>query len=304
MTRNLDVVRDFSAGVNRYARAPWPELFGIPAHLGKQTRRSLFPGTVKVALAAAAIVIAWRRRRWETSVQLPVLVVLGGMLVGVGPLADVGPVSLYRVLAAIVPGFGRIRGLFHVAFFVQLGVVLAAAAAIHEALERPPARFASPGQARGWRAACLGVGMLAAVELWPRGQRFAEPRSFATEAGWTGYLRERTPEDAILAFVPFPPTGKVGDFAPTAEWMRLGSAHRRRMVNGYSSYFPRAYDHVAERARKFPARSAIDALQNAGVAYVVVDRRLFPEPVASEQLERAFTDDAAHVDVYRVIDGR
>lgn len=302
LSRSGETVRRLSAGVNEYVRAPWPSTFGVsvvPTH--HKPRRAFFPGTVKVALALGGVVLCARRRRFPALVRGACGVLAASVVVGTGPLADLGPVSLHRALALVVPGFAQIRGLFHVAAFAQVSVALLAAHGLHALLAHAASRERG---ARRWKIGAVALGLAATVELLPRGQRFFLPEPLERHQGWTTFVRTHTPDDATLAFVPFPPGGTMKDHEPTARWMRLGAAFQRRMVNGYSSYFPAAHARLAREARSFPSPESLAALCRMGVTHVVVDRSEGAESPSLPELPLLHEDGGAGVTVHALSCGQ
>ena len=50
----------------------------------------------------------------------------------------------------------------------------------------------------------------------------------------------------------------VDDYAETTLWMYWGSFHRRRMVNGYSGFFPPPYMNLKPKMDYFPDPASLD----------------------------------------------
>ena len=51
--------------------------------------------------------------------------------------------------------------------------------------------------------------------------------------------------------------------------------HKKRMINGYSGFFPESYNRLAETLEGFPSEFSIKALQDIGVTYAVVHIRQY-----------------------------
>ncbi len=290
LERSVGTVRSLCAGLNQYARTPWRELLPLPGPAPAMApRRAFYPGTLKLVLAFLAVAVCWKRRSFPPLPRAALGVGAAALLIGTGPLADVGPVSFYGVLARIVPGFAQIRGLFHAAALVQLAVVLLAAWAVDALADR----------ALGRRTiAVYGAGLFALVELWPRGQRFFTPAALSEQDGWTAAIKARSAPDAVLAFVPFPESGAAEDFEPTAEWMRFQARFERPIVNGYSSYFPASHRRLARVMLRFPAQESLDALCGAGVSYVIQDLRYDRGELTQPNFSLVHGDVTARMRVY------
>lgn len=133
--------------------------------------------------------------------------------------------------------------------------------------------------------------MLAVVLTWPLTLRLAESIPLGTEPlgllevialplplvtvpdrgdDWINWLDEASP--GVVAMVPFADGRGAGAFEPTVEAMLAGLEHGHPLVNSYSGLFPATHDLLWERMDGFPDSTSLDALHDAGVRYVVVDR--------------------------------
>ena len=84
-------------------------------------------------------------------------------------------------------------------------------------------------------------------------------------------------------------------------WMYWGTYHHRRLVNGYSGFFPASFLDTKAVMRGFPDDASVRRLQELGVTYCVVRRDALPRDSAMERrFELLFSDDTAQVDVYRI----
>lgn len=57
----------------------------------------------------------------------------------------------------------------------------------------------------------------------------------------------------------------------------FSSFHRKRMINGYSGFFPDSYNRLTETLENFPSLQSIDALQSIGVTHAVVHLWQYPD---------------------------
>ncbi len=256
-----------------------PGLSPMPStRLGDPDVHALWPGTVVLLGAGYGAVLLARdagRRR-------------AGAFLGAGALAafalsfgshlGIGGVNLYALLRDHVPGFASLRSPFRFGALTQVFLVGLAAPAIDREWRRGPS---------GLRAVVVGVVALSLVETaLPTGRVVDVPSS---DAAWIGYLRDhhRDTADAV-AMVPFPASGDVEDYEPTARWMLQGLDHGHPLVNGYSGLFPADYERLEAAMQTFPDADGLAALRARGVGWVVVDRRALA-PDRRAELDRAHT---------------
>ena len=81
------------------------------------------------------------------------------------------------------------------------------------------------------------------------------------------------PQDSVLLELPMPRT--TGDRAHEALYMYYSISHWKRLVNGYSGYFPPGYTVVREAMEYFPSPKTLGLLRNLGVDYVLVHTARF-----------------------------
>ena len=143
-------------------------------------------------------------------------------------------------------------------------------------------------------------------EVMPPPQELREVPSLEANQGWGRWIQAHTPDDAVLAFLPFSDGGNVDDYEKDAEWMMLGPVYRRTTVNGYSSYFPRTFRKLKKQLKEFPTDKGVAGLRALGVTHVVMEQEVLPEhliadyPSVAEALTVVFRDDVAGVDVYEL----
>src|SRR5439155_2474165 len=117
-----------------------------------------------------------------------------------------------------------------------------------------------------------------------------------TQQGWITWLTTNTPRDAVVAHLPFPAGTSPKEYESEVWAMYWGLFHGRRMVNGYSGFFPPGYLKLKAQMQRFPSADSIAALRADGVSYCVSSRqfaesrRLDDDPLALQNLERVFQD--------------
>ena len=92
--------------------------------------------------------------------------------------------------------------------------------------------------------------------------------------------------------------------------MNWGALHHRRMVNGYSGFFPPPYMDLKPKMDNFPDLASLDELEELGVRYCVVRRKsvdgavwrrilnLFPA-----RLKPLYWDEKADVGIFELVGG-
>ncbi len=314
--RTADIIITLSADAGDYSVTPWPQLWRSRDFADSERRPWWFlgPGNVKLLLAGLGIVIGLidRRLRWWTlfAVTFTALAVV----LSLGLKFKLGTWIPYQLLVDRFPGMAQVRNVFRFALFAQLMVAVLAAQGLELispvrwreicADWRRPARLDSEGGApaettaappakHGWKLAgaalALLVGGVAAVEVCPASQRLFDLPAPEENAGWTSWLAQNTPPEAVLACVPFPPGATVDDYQETALWMYWGAFHRRRMVNGYSGFFPPEFMKLKPTMDFFPDPQSLDALEAAGVGYCVARHKSI-DPVVWDRLVNRFPD--------------
>ncbi len=314
LRRATDWMARLAASPADYAVAPWPQRFEPDWVVARRANRSIHLGLgwLKISLAVLGVWAGLRGRRYRRWTLFCATFGTVAFLLSLGPRLAWDGWSPYSLLVAWYPGMAQARNVYRFAVFVQLAVVLLAAIGLQAMIGgRPGFRSRGAGQRR--RQSVLGLavaalGLLAMVEVVPPPQNLfaAAPRS--SQRRWTTWLQAHTPPDATIACVPFPDGTGVKDYEQTALWMYWGTIHRRRMVNGYSGFFPRSFRTSKAAMRGFPDADSIRRLREVGVTYCVV--RAMPTRQATSgaphiaspriPLDLAFHDEAAGIDIYRL----
>jgi hypothetical protein len=321
---------------NQLVRLP----IALPADANEPWRFS--PGTLKLLLAAFGAVygLSLRRHRRLTIFCLAALAV--SIVLCGGLKLQWGGTSLAGLLVEYCPGFAQIRSFYRFAVLAQLLLVMLAALGIHGlfrwshiATRRyfPALLLRSGGrnvaqdvQAKHWcrrwftsaaairTARCAVLAACGAVvigEAWPRGvhgawppeTRLSEIPGLEQNEAWIRWLQTETPTDALVAFAPFPRGSNADDYLPTAWWMYLQIYHQRRMVNGYSGFFPESFLELKETMAGFPSQESLSELRARDVSYVVVDPTV-QLPTAGDDaiagLELSYADPASGMRIFRL----
>jgi hypothetical protein len=209
-------------------------------------------------------------------------------------------------LVDAVPGFAQVRNVFRSAVFVHVAVALLASLGL-QAAKAGIGMFLCGRWARYAALVVLvAAGIIAVAEINPPAQSLYPVPSHGGGQAWIKWLKMRTSEDAIVVCVPFPFMPDVGSYEREALWLYWGTFHHRRMLNGYSSYFPKTFIDLKMPMAEFPTPETIDLLYKIGVDFCVVGRNsiygqdTWRYSLFDGRVERVFEDKHDLVDVYRL----
>lgn len=249
MLRSLDVIKDYSATPLGYIATAGRVHFSTwSGQFFKDPVDSFFPGFVILALAALAIVLAWRRRPSPGDplrARIVMLVAIGvaGVVLSLGTATPV-----YGWAFAIFPPMQGLRAaarfgnLFLLAVAVLGGIGLAAI-----------------------RVRWLAVLLVVLVNV----ESLRAPFTYKHFDGIPRIYRllATEPDPVVLVEQPFFPRWAIFQNAP---YVLASTAHWRPLMNGYSGYTPDSYQRYADAFWYFPEERAIQAMKDAGVTHVVV----------------------------------
>jgi len=303
LKRSERTVAKHSAKPHDYLEAAWPTVLPAPAgSVDKPSERAFWPGTSRVILAILGLVWMLRRPRRRWGLALVGIGALGGLL-SLGPHGALGSFSSYDMFRTLLPGYGQMRALFRFAVVPQLVVTLLSACGIQACLNFRPGERSARINPAPWIA--LGLALFAIADLRPRMGPIQPLPPLTLDLAWVEWIEEETPESAVLAFLPFPTGRSSADYLGTTQWMYWQMRHGRKMVNGYSSFFPQSFRDLKGEMAGFPSEAALDLLAEHGVGYIVVHRAFFPRRLddsttAPERLTYLAGDDATGIDIYRL----
>ncbi len=251
---------------------PWPQLvplWGVEA-VDELWKQAHFPGTLKFLLALIGVSWGlWRAetRRWAA--LLLTATVLASLLSAL-PRLEIGELSFHRVLRDRVPGLAQMRSYWRFIVVAQIGLVLLAALGIQALIQIGTDRLPKRSR-RAFVAAASALGLLAAIELWPRGQTLHPVPDLEQWRPWTSWLRDNVAADEAVVHLPFPASGHVQHWEATTAWMYLMSAHGRPMANGYSGFFPESYRLLSRALRGCPRPAGYDLIRSMGYRILVIE---------------------------------
>jgi hypothetical protein len=334
--RTADIITTLSAEVGDYSVTPWPQLIRGPDFADPERRPywHLGPGSFKLLLAMVGVVIGLIDRRLRMWTAFAITFTVAAVLLSMGLKLQISGWVPYQVLIDRFPGMAQVRNVFRFALFAQLMVALLAAqglAVLSPAFwQRVGKRLrcrrnrsdagdisASEGLpacgiGRGWEVAgvlaTVIVGGAAALEVRPPAQNLFRLPPPEADSGWISWLEQNSSPAAVIACVPFPVGATVDDYEDTTLWMYFGAFHRRRMVNGYSGFFPPPYMKLKPKMDNFPDEAGIDELERLDVTYCVV-RRKSVDPAAwsrifafiPARLKPLYWDEMADVGIFELV---
>jgi len=282
----------------------WPALVPFPGveTTDRAWKQAHFPGALKLMLAL--IGASWglsraRTRRWTALLLSAALL---ASLFSALPRLEVGELSLFHFVRDRVPGIEQMRSFWRFIVVAQIAVVLLAALGIQALIEIANARLPERSR-RAFVTAVLVLGVLAALEIWPRGQTLRPAPDLAEWRPWTSWLRDNVPADEAVVYLPLPSGGDVRHWETTTGWMYLMSAHGRPMANGYSGFFPESYRQLARAVRGCPNSAGYDLLRSMGDRVLVIESSWLERHSAcappSRDWEREVRFDALDVEIWR-----
>ena len=285
--RPRELIQELSARPADYLVTPFPEWFrfvGV-SRWHEAGRWKLSPGLLKVALALFGLVVGLRSRARRAWTLTWFAVCVGAFVGSLGLNFQIAGWCPYATLMDCVPTLTRLRNPSRMAVLVQIGVVFLASEALLWGFRRarivgrtsplPRMRFLSRSTVLAGLVWMMGIAICWEVPLPPL--RFVDVPSVDSQNGWIGWLKEHTPEDSVIAHVPFPTAPLPKDYETEAWAMYWGLFHHRRMVNGYSGFFPASYLALKSQMQSFPNEAAFAALHSRGVTYCICRQSFLDE---------------------------
>ena len=167
------------------------------------------------------------------------------------------------------------------------------------------------------------LSLIVTLEVWPAPQRLHRCASPSEVPVWVMWLRENTYSDDAVVCLPFPTGYNVGDYEDTATWMYWATFHRRRLVNGYSGFFPATFVSLKESLNTFyrnpgdeaakpqlrmysPDNAGLKRLNACGAKYVVLKRsfatrdEVWQHPLTKFRWAWVTGDEREQLDIYQI----
>jgi hypothetical protein len=181
---------------------------------------------------------------------------------------------LYPRLLEWVPVFHGLRAPARYGVFAVAGIAMLAALGCERVADR----------ARRWKMSAVFV---AAIAIACACIEYRSPQNRLSREDMDPpvyrLLRQLPAEGAVLE-LPLPSrSGVAGLDVDYAYW---STRHWRKLVNGYSGYYPPSYETTLARLRSLPDADSLALLRERGVRYVVVHLAYFKSTEGTELLTR------------------
>jgi len=277
--RRSETVSRLSAVQDDYLRTLWR---GPLSNSGnKKARFPLSPGLACSTLAVIGAVIGLRRQETcRVTVFLLLFLVVAAQL-SLGPGWVILEQRPFEHLAEWLPGLSAMRSPHRFAILVQVSCVVLASlsfvrvnsgedtdgeVAAGKVSAVLPTRWQ---QVLKWGLVALFCGVL--IESWPEQPGLYAMPEYDQQRPWIEWLRTETQPDDTVANLPFPSGRSVSDYQDTTVSMLWSTYHKRRLVNGYSGFFPKEFVRLKAAVQNFPDDKSVVELRMAGVRWCVVD---------------------------------
>ncbi|MFQ6108607.1 MAG: discoidin domain-containing protein [Candidatus Aminicenantales bacterium] len=231
----------------------------------------LFPGILASVLALSGVVCALlRKRRGKPLVERHILVysVIGGLAF----LFTFGPHGPYILLYKYVPGFDglRVASRWHIFVMFSMAVLAAFGA-------KAVWRFLFPKKTLALLAA-IAIPLVILIEYLSIPIPVKKVRVKEDVPEVYRWLAEREGDFPFIEL----PLPEPGERIAKIECPRVyySTYHWKKMVNGYSGFFPPVYYELMRRWKDFPLEKNIHDLKRLGVRYVVIHPDLYKEKEA------------------------
>jgi hypothetical protein len=272
-SRNMEEVLQYSAAAMNYLAAP-PEntLWGWTSDRWGTSERRMFPGLVALGLASAAFLRRPRKQAWIYAVLTLFAAEMSLGLRGI----------LYPWLFEHLEGLRGLRAPARFAILVQCGLATLAAFGLREVQDRISARSTSLAV-----AILLAIALVGEYSNRPLALEQVRPPE-TTVSNVYGLIGTLAPGAVIE--LPMPTLSTLpGHEATYAFW---SAGHWRKLVNGYSGYYPHVYMETVNAMETFPDTESIARLRRMDVRYIVV-HHAFYDAARLRQLLDAMLSDAA-----------
>lgn len=247
--RSRAEVADYSAVPRNFLAAHSSNvLYGkLTNHMG-QGERYLFPGSIALALALIGVL---SRRRATVVWGLVTLGLAVDLCLGMNGL-------LYPLLYDNVSVFRGLRVPARAAILVMLALAILAGLGIE--LLMTTIRNA---RLRTSLLIVLTVGII--VEFQPRLQLRPVEKPAPT------YRFFRNTPEAVLLELPVTTSDRLFE-SHDAAYMYYSTAHWRKLLNGYSGFYPESYFRLLDQLRSFPDPSSLAYLRSTGATHILLHR--------------------------------
>jgi hypothetical protein len=254
--RPISDITFYSATPRNYlASPPSNTLYGGTADRFGSGERRLFPGTLALLLASVGL---FSRRRRVVAAALIVLLLSIDLSFGVNGL-------LYPRFLDWWPRLHGLRAPARYALFVLAAVAVLAALGAEHLIQR--ARLSKAG-----KRLIVGLAIAAACVEY----RSPQLNLLQVDMNAPVYTFLRQLPSGVVLELPLPE--HFGDTGFDADYMYWSTTHWRKLVNGYSGYYPASYGATYARLRSLPDADSMRFIRQLGVRYLLVHLTYFEPP--------------------------
>jgi hypothetical protein len=252
----------------------WLSDIGFPKNTNEHP---LYP-TITVSMLALLSILFMRT--YKKSLAGFIFMGIGAFVLSFGPYANYSPDTStytklpYYYMYKILPIFESIRVPARFSIFVILAASVCASFTLSKLLKK----------STSW-ALVIIIGLLFFIEVWQIQTPFVSiPTAIPLVYQWLA----KQPDSDIIVELPMQPLPQNTTtmesqlmlpyvdlredtiFANEAYRIYFSSFHNKRMVNGYSGFFPQNYHDQATALLTFPSDGAISTLQRIHVKYIII----------------------------------
>ncbi len=276
--RSVDEVEYYSAGLKNYLAAPGGNmLYGRITRRFSGHEKELFPGLTALVLSAFGFLACHCERKRSNLMHLPLrerfaflLFYRGGihptrimlfyLTVGIiSFLFSLGPsFPLSKFCYLHIPGFSGMRVPARFAIMVVFSLSVLSGFGIAKILIRRKT------------ALVMFILPILLLEYWSCPlSLYRVSREIPEVYKW---LAEQD-EDSVIVELPMP--GSIESVHNETRYMYWSTFHWKRMVNGYSGFFPHSYWDMNKIMQSFPSAGSLSLLENLGVDYIIIHTKKF-----------------------------
>lgn len=248
-----------------------------------------FVGVVFTSVLVAGIIMLVRRfSTFSKTVQNEMACILAlamtAFILSLGPqmrwYRGIGLMGPYALLYMFVPGYNGLRAIGRMSIFFLFGLTILA-------FQGLSARKPTLSRCWAWGGMLVVIG-LSSLELFfgpsvPIRFRVI-PRLDELPPVYT-WIRDNVRDDALIEL----PIG--ASTFQEAQYTYASAFHGKKIVNGYSGYFPETFNRASELMNGFPGEESLAYLQTLQVRYVVLHQKDYPAEMFQRIRESLARDD-------------
>ncbi|MEP3479518.1 MAG: hypothetical protein ABJZ55_09745 [Fuerstiella sp.] len=271
----------------------------------KKSRR-FHLGWIRMLFAVVAVVFCFRQKQNRRWTMFLILTAAAGFVFSLGLHLNLAGWKPWETVQQYVPGFQQVRNVFRFAWFVQIALMLLALSGFDALVNAWDRRRAKTGSGVFAKAMMIMLGCLLAVEVWPEPATAHYVPAAHKHRQWVNFVQQECRAGQPIVCLPMSTGNRLKEMEIETRWMLLGLGHSAPMLNGYSGFFPKPYNHIVSVVNTAQASDQLFAELLFRKVTLIVVARGFPishqmKTFQSENFEltEVFADDVG-IDVYRL----